>query len=205
MTEKNEKKWCVYMHKNKINGKVYIGQTSMNTNDRWRNGMGYKGCILFERAINKYGWDNFDHIIIADNLTQEDSCKIEIDLIAQYNSTNPQYGYNISSGGDSGHKGVTMSEAARQKISNANKNRVVSTETKTKISKALKGRSLSEEHKQKMSENKGIPVVQLSKEGKFIKEYKSAEKASQAIKISSSCILSVCNNPQHNKSAGGVL
>ena len=28
------KKWCIYMHVNKINKKVYIGQTSLKTEQR---------------------------------------------------------------------------------------------------------------------------------------------------------------------------
>jgi predicted GIY-YIG superfamily endonuclease len=51
----NENKYTIYMHKNKINGKIYIGQTRTSVNDRWQDGKGYKGCTLFDRAINKYG------------------------------------------------------------------------------------------------------------------------------------------------------
>ena len=63
--------YCVYKHTNKINGKVYIGQ-SMNPKDRWsRQGHQYKGCTYFYNAIQKYGWNNFIHEILIDNLTQE--------------------------------------------------------------------------------------------------------------------------------------
>jgi predicted GIY-YIG superfamily endonuclease len=42
MEEINEKLWCVYMHKNKTNGKVYIGITSRDVKDRWGlDGSGY--------------------------------------------------------------------------------------------------------------------------------------------------------------------
>ena len=48
------------MHKNKTNGKVYIGQTIQDDpNKRWKNGHNYKTCIFFARAIKKYGWNNF--------------------------------------------------------------------------------------------------------------------------------------------------
>ena len=57
--------YTIYMHKNIINGKVYIGQTIQeNLEDRWKNGKGYKPCTYFYRAIEKYGWDNFAHIIL---------------------------------------------------------------------------------------------------------------------------------------------
>mgnify|MGYP002658749408 CR=1 FL=1 len=58
--------YCVYKHTNKINGKVYIGQSS-NIKERWsRKGTCYKGCTYFYNAIQKYGWDNFEHIILKD-------------------------------------------------------------------------------------------------------------------------------------------
>ena len=37
------KTWVIYKHQNKINGKVYIGQTCQSIQDRWREkGIGYK-------------------------------------------------------------------------------------------------------------------------------------------------------------------
>ena len=58
----------VYVHVNKINGKLYIGLTkSKNPNRRWENGNGYRNNILFNRAIQKYGWDSFEHIVLFEN------------------------------------------------------------------------------------------------------------------------------------------
>lgn len=94
-----EKSYCIYMHKNKINNKIYIGQ-SCNPQQRWENnGIHYKGCPAFFNAILKYGWDNFEHIILYNNLSLEQANQLEIDLIKQYDSTNPNYGYNIALGG----------------------------------------------------------------------------------------------------------
>ena len=56
-------KYCVYRHTSP-SGKVYIGQTCLKPEYRWRNGKGYKTQILFYRAIKKYGWDNISHQII---------------------------------------------------------------------------------------------------------------------------------------------
>ena len=59
----------IYMHKNKINGKVYIGQTCTSLEERFgKNGIRYKGSTYFYNAIQKYGWDNFEHIILEDNI-----------------------------------------------------------------------------------------------------------------------------------------
>lgn len=92
--------FCVYMHVNRANGKRYIGITSMNPLDRWANGKGYYRNKHFNDAIIKYGWDNFDHLILFAGLPREDACRIEQDLIAEYSTQDKRYGYNLTSGGD---------------------------------------------------------------------------------------------------------
>ena len=49
----------IYMHRNLINNKVYIGQTIQKPEYRWNKGKGYKDSSLFYNAIQKYGWNNF--------------------------------------------------------------------------------------------------------------------------------------------------
>ena len=110
--------WCVYMHINKINNKKYIGITCKKPEYRWNYGKGYKYNPHFWNAIQKYGWDNFKHIIILQNETHDYACKVEKCLIKHYNTMNPLYGYNHTSGGDSGFK---HTGATKQKISAANK------------------------------------------------------------------------------------
>lgn len=92
------KKYSVYMH-TCPNGKVYIGITSINPLKRWKNGQGYYKNDHFFKAIKNYGWDNIKHEILFVNLTEEEACQKEIELIASYNSNNPNYGYNNTIGG----------------------------------------------------------------------------------------------------------
>ena len=67
--------YTVYQHKNKINGKVYIGITMQEPEKRWGvNGRNYKSSPHFYSAIQKYGWDNFEHNILFTNLTKEEAC-----------------------------------------------------------------------------------------------------------------------------------
>ena len=48
----DKRNYCLYRHRNKINGKVYIGITCRTTNHRWgRNGDGYKLQPIFYGAI----------------------------------------------------------------------------------------------------------------------------------------------------------
>ena len=67
ISSQEKPKYCIYIHINKINNKVYIGQ-SHNIQKRWMPS-NYKGCTKFYNAIKKYGWDNFQHKILIDNLT----------------------------------------------------------------------------------------------------------------------------------------
>ena len=90
--------YSVYIHTNKINGKVYIGITRQKPERRWQNGFGYADTY-FGNAINKYGWDNFEHNVIVTNVSKEKACKIEQNLIALYKSDDKVHGYNIAKGG----------------------------------------------------------------------------------------------------------
>lgn len=105
--------YTVYVHTNKVNGKRYVGITRQKPNQRWRDGKGYKQCTYFERAINKYGWDGFDHEIIADKLTEEEAKNMERLLIRELKTQDENYGYNISDGGDT----HCISEDGRRRIS----------------------------------------------------------------------------------------
>lgn len=134
-------KYCVYAHINKINGKIYIGQTCQDLNRRWRNGEGYKACTAFYRAIQKYSWDSFEHEIIASNLTLKEANRFEELLIEKLDTTNPDKGYNLRSGGEN----YLCSEETKQRMSQNHAN------FKGQNS-PLYGKPLSEEHKKKVSE-----------------------------------------------------
>ena len=111
------------MHVNKVNGKKYIGVAKGNPEKRWGiNGNKYslKTQPVFARAINKYTWDGFEHIIISTHLTQEEAWNLEVNLIAYYKSNcckyrTPEYGYNMTDGGE-GTTGRVMSEETKEKI-----------------------------------------------------------------------------------------
>ena len=100
-TCKEDKKFIIYMHKNKINGKIYIGQTCRSLRLRsGANGKNYATQPIFYRAIQKYGWDNFEHTVLYRDLTSEDANKKEIELIEKYNTRDRKCGYNQCVGGN---------------------------------------------------------------------------------------------------------
>ena len=72
--------------------------TGQNPEQRWQNGKHYKTCPYFYNAIEKYGWDNFEHIIFMNNLSFSQAEKIEHKLILLFNAQNNNIGYNIKSG-----------------------------------------------------------------------------------------------------------
>lgn len=146
---KQEKKWCVYIHRSPSN-KAYIGITGRKVEDRWQNGQGYLIKTkygeykqpTFARAIKKYGWDNFEHIIWAESLTRDEACECERLLIKLFDTQNPKYGYNIRQGGNDGGAGRVVSETTKLRLSVANKGRT----------SPNKGKSFSEEHKRNLCE-----------------------------------------------------
>lgn len=141
---------------------------------RWGiNGCNYKSSPHFYSAIQKYGWNNFEHNILYTGLTKEMAYLKEQELIKKFNSMDRNFGYNSTSGGDV----FVMNDETKQKISQAlmgNQNNLghpCSEEKKEKISSAQKGRKFTEQHKQKLSEaakNRHIPCSEEKK--KIIKE-----------------------------------
>lgn len=126
----------IYKITNRINGKVYIGQTIQSLKKRWSKHCNDKKacCRLLHNAIQKYGKENFEITVIDHAHSREELDNKEIFWIDFYDSMNPEKGYNLLGGG--------------------NKNHIVSEETKRKLSKAGKGRKLSNEQKKKLRESK---------------------------------------------------
>lgn len=161
-----ERNYKLYVHI-VPNGKRYYGITNQSANGRWRNGEGYKTQVFY-RAISKYGWDNIEHIVIYDDLTEDEAKILEQYYIQWYDTTNSNYGYNISLGGD----GSNHSEETKKKISEANKGKHHTEETKKKLSEAHKGKisprkgvELSKETKQKLSKiHKGKQISEKQKQ-----------------------------------------
>ena len=165
--------WTVYIHTNLINGKKYVGITSNPVKKRWRNGYGYSENLPIGRAIRKYGWENFDHEISADNLDEDDAKKMEQELIKSYNTTDDKYGYNVTVGGD-GIKGFKHSEASRAKLSekarqlerfgerNPNYGHKWSKEQRERAAITHKRENLSPETLKKMSESTSKRVGELN-------------------------------------------
>lgn len=90
-----EKKFKVYVHTNKVNGKRYVGITGRDPEKRWANGLGYANNRHFNNAIKKYGWVNFKHEILFKFDTVEEALNKETELILDWRTSDPELGYNV--------------------------------------------------------------------------------------------------------------
>lgn len=90
----------IYKITNKINGKIYIGQTSQKPNQRFNEHCRkkkLKNISIINQAILKYGRINFSFELICYCFSIEEANKQEIYFIKYYDAVNS--GYNIDSGG----------------------------------------------------------------------------------------------------------
>lgn len=91
----------VYKITNNINNKIYIGITN-NYKKRWSNEKSFpsdpKRRQVIQKAIHKHGKENFTFELLFSNLSIEEACEKEINLIQQYDCQVPK-GYNVDKGG----------------------------------------------------------------------------------------------------------
>jgi hypothetical protein len=101
--------FTVYAHTNRKTGEKYIGITSGNPLARWNNGKGYSRNKKFYPAIIAYGWDGFDHEIIAQGLDKTAALQMEQSLIRKYKTI--ENGYNNDDSGKYAERGSLRGEA----------------------------------------------------------------------------------------------
>lgn len=98
---KDEEKYYgfIYITTNNINGKKYIGQKKY-LSQKWKTYLG--SGIALNKAIDKYGKDNFTREIIENCITREELNEREKYWIKFYDATHSKDFYNIAKGGDGG-------------------------------------------------------------------------------------------------------
>jgi group I intron endonuclease len=206
-----DKKYTVYMHISPSD-KKYIGITSMEPKLRWNSGCGYSRKQIFGKAILKYGWQNFKHEILFNNLTIEEAEQKEKELINHYKTYDRNYGYNIELGGN---VNKIISKESREKMSKAKKGKKphnygkhLSKEQKSHLSKINTGKTIPYEVREKISNNtigsknkKAIAVNQYTIDDVFIKKWDCMMDVERAMNISNSKVCAVCKGKR--KSTGG--
>ena len=115
------KKFIIYLRRNKVNGKCYVGQTGdLKTREyNWKSFSNTYANNHINEDRAKYGLDNWTVEVLATTDNREDAWELEQRFINDYNTLWPN-GYNISKGGG-GHNGCKFSDETKQKLSEANK------------------------------------------------------------------------------------
>lgn len=219
----------VYCHTSP-SGKRYVG-ISNNPEKRWNNGKGYIKNYLFYRAIEKYGWNNFTHEILYENLSIDEAGEIEKKLINNWNLMDPNFGYNLREGGNgkfSEHSRYLMSKSRKGNTNSVGQYH--SLENRKQISESLK--KYYKEHsvsKMDMSNNKDYQKIvarkqelthlkrslatsgtnnpsaraikQLDKNGNLIEEFAYATLAAKKYNLDLSSIIKCCRGKL--KTCGG--
>lgn len=186
----------IYKVTNRINGKVYIGQTKQSLHKRWSNHCCKNShCSILHSAIKKYGAENFTVEQIDVAASKEELDKKEIYWISHFDSVAPK-GYNISLGGG-GNRGHIPSE-----------------ETLLKRSAALKGIHTGDANpakrpdvRKKMSDAAKRRIGDHSCRGKAVKcietsqVFPTAKAAGEYIGCTYKNVAAVCNGKR--KTCGG--
>lgn len=158
----------IYKSTNMITNVSYIGKTTQPFNKR-KNGhlfdaLKCRDKSYFHNAIRLYGYENFKWEILCecDNyllLNIRETMKI----IVEHTHVS-EGGYNLTWGGEGIH-GYKHTIIAKQKLSEFNKNKILTDEHKTHISKGRKGMVFSNTHKENLGEaNKGRVVLESTKD-----------------------------------------
>lgn len=125
------------MYINKVNGKRYVGKAK-DFNERHKQHL--EGTLLIDKKLREYGEENFETVILAEDVDDNRINDYEKFFIKRKKShVSYGTGYNRTWGGDGGDIRSGMTEEQRKEHSR-------------KVSEAKKGKPLSEEHKQKISE-----------------------------------------------------
>ncbi len=129
---------CVYLARNKVNGKGYVGKTTATMKIRKINHetMARRGsdeCKHFHRALRKYGFDVFVWEVIHENENEDELNSIEREMIRLWKTRSP-HGYNLTDGGD-GTTGHVRSQEwrDRQRASKTGKRHSAETRAKQRL------------------------------------------------------------------------
>lgn len=143
----------VYAIINLVDNKMYYGSTA-NFKVRWDKHIrslrsGTHTNSYLQSAWNKHGEKEFMFVVAeyvnADLLLQREQWYLDF-----FKTWKKENGYNISRFALSPFLGLSHSSASRKKISDGNKNKVVSKETGMRISNSLRGKRRSDETKEKI-------------------------------------------------------
>lgn len=223
----------IYKITNTINGKIYIGQTrQVKPIERFnRHVRESKGPTTnyFHSAIRKYGKINFVFDIICCCKTLDDLNYMETYFIKHFNSTNKEFGYNLTTGGDSTEVNLEsvkkMQEVIKKQYENGrspwNKGLKYKATSESwnkglmgyklnhgyNVSKALTGLKKTEDHRKNLSIaafNRFLKTKHIQSKNVICLElnivFKSASQAARYFNTSQGCISNICRGERKSLS-----
>lgn len=167
----------IYLIKNKLNNKVYIGKTkSLDARLAKHFSCAKTGinCFVIHKAIAKWGLQNFEVFVLEKLADEQLAIEKEVFWIDHYKSNITKYGnefgYNLTAGGEglSGYKhteeskilmsiaslGKPKSEDHKKSLSESHAGKSLSAQHKLNIGKSVSGKTRGEDSKIKYSESK---------------------------------------------------
>jgi group I intron endonuclease len=204
----------IYLIRNKVNGKCYVGQTRQKkVETRWayhRNAH-ISNNGYFSNSIRKHGWDSFEPSVICEIPNEELDAR-EIFEISERNTLAPN-GYNLDGGG--GVNKVVHPDT-RESMRQSQLGRKHPEEVKVKIGSSqigelnhMYGKVFTEDHRNKLRQtarksgydhskmaeedkpNK-VEVNQYTIEGDFLKTHESITKAAEEMGVNRTTIGNCC-------------
>jgi len=158
-----------------INGKSYIGVTNNLVRRYKQHIRGQSHAVALISAIKKYGYDNFNYIIIETFQDAISAGLVEKECIISHNTISPD-GYNLAIGAPFTIYAGVFSETTKRKQSESqkgNKNHLGkkhTEETKQKLSNYFKGRKMPDDYisplKGKPNGRRGQPGHKQSEESR---------------------------------------
>jgi len=207
------KKVKIYYISNKIapTQPVYIGITSRDLKTRLSEHIRNNNFGKFKNWINTQIKNNIDILISEiETVSKKETKNKEIFWIQYFK----EKGYKILNGNNGGGGPVELTVEQKSKLSESRIGDKNPFYGKSHSNKSLKkisdnnskywlGKKLSKESIQKRVEKINIPIIQLDKNGNFIKTWKSTSEASKILNIDASSIVKVLKNKR--KTAGNYV
>ncbi len=138
----------VYIIRNEIDGKQYVGQTWNTLEERWKGhcDLGPKNnCRKLKNAIKKYRFESFRTMLLCECSSQKELNDWE-DFFILFFDTLGSNGYNLRRGGSHGR----LSDESKMKMSEAHRGRPLFEEHRKAIAVGSIGKKLSMECREKI-------------------------------------------------------
>jgi group I intron endonuclease len=105
LNDRSSMAFTVYMIKNKVSGKIYVGATTKTLEKRYFRGFSKTSSNKsLQRDATILGEESFEISVLFECKSKEEMNFKETEFIISLDSWNPEYGYNSYTGGNAGRK-----------------------------------------------------------------------------------------------------